>query len=61
MNTTKTIPTFGYHRTKGAKIFELKPGERLPAGWADRPFPGQHPHDLKKAAVADEAPVDRAD
>ncbi len=35
---TKTIPTWGYHRTKEPQIFDLKEGESLPRGWADRPF-----------------------
>jgi hypothetical protein len=33
----KTIPTWGYHKTKEPKIFDLKEGESLPRGWADAP------------------------
>ncbi len=32
----ETIPTFGYKGSE-AKLFDLKPGEALPNGWADRP------------------------
>lgn len=30
------IPTWGYKGTE-SKIFNLKPGETLPSGWADHP------------------------
>ena len=30
-------PTWGYHKTEPAQIFDLAPGEALPAGWADTP------------------------
>jgi hypothetical protein len=33
----KTIPTWGYHKSKEPKIFDLKDGESLPRGWADAP------------------------
>lgn len=32
------LPTWGYHATEAAKIFDLKPGEKLPAGWSDHPL-----------------------
>lgn len=32
-----TSPTWGYHKTKSPKIFDLKDGESLPKGWADTP------------------------
>lgn len=32
-----TIPTWGYHPTEEPRIFDLKPGEKLPEGWADTP------------------------
>ena len=44
----KTIPTFGYRKGE-AKIFDLKPGEKLPKGWAERPCPGEHPHEIELA------------
>lgn len=31
------VPTYGYHKTEGAKIFHLEPGEALPKGWHDTP------------------------
>lgn len=31
------IPTWGYHSSGDAKIFNLKPGEDLPSGWAHTP------------------------
>lgn len=45
MDKVKTTLTVGYHPQKGAQTFELKPGEKLPAGWSDKPHKGQHPHD----------------
>ena len=39
------VPTWGYHPVLGARVFELPPGRDLPAGWADVPHAGQHPHD----------------
>ena len=33
----KTFPTWGYHETEPARIFLLKDGEDLPAGWEDTP------------------------
>lgn len=32
-----TTPTFLYHPAKGARIFELAPGEAPPPGWHDTP------------------------
>ena len=37
-----TVPTWGY-RGDEAKIFDLKPGESLPDGWADSPAPHAAP------------------
>jgi hypothetical protein len=39
------IATVGYHREKGAQTFSLAPGEELPPGFRDHPYPGQHPND----------------
>lgn len=36
LHMSDTVPTWGYKGSE-AKIFELKPGEALPSGWADRP------------------------
>jgi len=33
---TDVVPTWGYRGTN-AKIFDLKPGEKLPKGWSDTP------------------------
>ncbi|UVO33956.1 hypothetical protein KUL72_20800 [Bradyrhizobium arachidis] len=43
----KTTPTWGYHKTKEPKIFDLKDGESLPRGWAD--VPHQKPEDADDA------------
>lgn len=45
----KTIPTWGYHKTKDAKIFDLNEGESLPRGWSDAP--------VAKPEEEDEPPV----
>jgi hypothetical protein len=41
MNTAnaepKIVPTWGYHATDPARIFDLGEGHRLPAGWHDHP------------------------
>ena len=37
MTVEKTIPSWGYHKTKEAQIFDLAEGEKLPKGWADTP------------------------
>lgn len=42
--TTK-LPTWGYHRTEAAKVFDLAPGEALPNGWYDSPARIPHPMD----------------
>lgn len=33
----KTYPTWGYHQTEPARIFELGEDESLPKGWEDTP------------------------
>lgn len=33
----QTFPTWGYHASEPDQIFELKKGEKLPAGWKDTP------------------------
>lgn len=38
MSDERKIPTWGYKDGEG-KIFQLSPGESLPAGWADSPAP----------------------
>jgi len=43
------LPTWGYHADGSSKIFQLKPGEALPTGWADSP-----------ASVTAEKPKSRA-
>jgi hypothetical protein len=40
----KIIPTWGYKSDGSAEIFDLKEGESLPDGWADRPEPWNHPN-----------------
>jgi hypothetical protein len=35
----KKTPTWGYHAVEPARIFHLKPGEKLPEGWHDAPVP----------------------
>lgn len=44
-----TIPTWGYKPGEG-RIFELKPGEKLPEGWLDtpQPAPDNSPEEPKK-------------
>ena len=44
MADEKTVPTWGYHRSKQPQIFELKEGENLPRGFYD------HPDKVKGAA-----------
>src|SRR5690242_8407648 len=41
------VPTFLYHPQHGARIFQLAPGDALPAGWHDTP-----------AAFADRQPAE---
>jgi hypothetical protein len=48
----------GYHREKGAQTFALGPDEELPAGFRDKPYPGQHPNDADNKHAA-EAPKRR--
>lgn len=52
-------PTFGY-RKGVAKIFNLEPGDKFPAGWSDKPEPGDHPnapHEQRvEPPVVEEAP-----
>ena len=33
----KTVPTWGYHATEPARIFDIPEGRGLPAGWHDHP------------------------
>jgi hypothetical protein len=48
------IPTWLYHKQKGAKIHALAPGAPLPKGWRDTPWPEEKParekQDVKKDA-----------
>ncbi|GGE36355.1 hypothetical protein GCM10007276_12280 [Agaricicola taiwanensis] len=37
MAQEKTTPTYGYAKDGTAKLFHLKEGEKLPAGYADSP------------------------
>jgi multidrug resistance efflux pump len=37
MDTTETIPTWGYKADGSAKIFDLAPGAALPEGWSVSP------------------------
>ena len=46
------MEVFGYQPGK-ARVFDLKAGEKLPEGWADKPFPGDHPHDAEAGIVAE--------
>lgn len=49
-----TTPTWGYHPTKPAEIFELAKGERLPAGWYDSPAAIPSGEDVERAdSIAD--------
>lgn len=36
-DSEKIYPTWGYHRSEPARIFDLKEGEELPSGWKDTP------------------------
>lgn len=47
-----TTPTWGYHRDGRSQLFNLKPGERLPEGWADAPAPGMHPQEARNREEA---------
>jgi len=31
------VPPWGYSKSGEAKLFDLKPGEKLPKGWLDTP------------------------
>ena len=33
------VPTWLYHKEKGAKVHLLAPGATLPKGWRDTPWP----------------------
>lgn len=44
----KGRPTVGYNAKGEPKTFELKQGEKLPAGWSDTPPKGTHPHDRER-------------
>ena len=61
MDEPKKIATVGYHPQKGVSTFFLRPGQALPAGWSDKPHPGQHPHDdeREKPSEGEEAGVSR--
>jgi hypothetical protein len=37
------IPTWGYHATDGARIFNLPEGEHLPKDWHDHPDKAKQP------------------
>jgi hypothetical protein len=50
MSDKEKVDVVGYHKEHGAKTFNLAPGEKLPAGYADAPHPGQHPHDAPASA-----------
>jgi septal ring factor EnvC (AmiA/AmiB activator) len=52
---TKKVPTWGYHAVEPARIFHLKPGEKLPEGWADTPaaFANAQAQDAGDAAGED--------
>ena len=53
------VPTWAYHPVLGARVFELSPGRKLPAGWADVPHAGQHPHDADMPCAPSAAGEDR--
>jgi hypothetical protein len=42
--------------TLESRIFDLKDGENLPAGWSPTPLKGQHPHDIELGIMPDEPP-----
>jgi hypothetical protein len=50
MSNKAKVPTWLYHREKGAKIHELALGAPPPKGWRDTPWPEEKP-----AAKPDEA------
>jgi hypothetical protein len=42
VSAPETVPTWGYEiKTGTAKLFDLKPGAKLPAGYADSPDKAQ--------------------
>lgn len=40
------VPTVGYDKQGRPRTFALKPGDKLPNGWADRPPKGTHPAEI---------------
>lgn len=46
----ETRAVTGYDRAGNAKIFDLRPGQKLPEGWVDAPPPGTHPNDPKRGS-----------
>lgn len=52
------IPTWGY-RGDESQIFNLKPGEALPDGWADSPVAASPAPKPKRAKKAADAPPDQ--
>lgn len=46
-------PTWGYHPVEPAKIFHLKPGEKLPEGWHDAPVAQERVAGTNTTAGAD--------
>lgn len=52
----KTALTVGYDRKGAPRMFNLKPGEKLPEGWADRPPPGTHPAEVADGIKAEPEP-----
>ena len=47
---TDTVPVCGY-RKGVVKVFDLAAGGKLPVGWADKPAPGEHPHEIEASPL----------
>jgi hypothetical protein len=45
-DAANTVPTVGYDKRGRPRPFDLKPGAKLPNGWADRPPKGTHPAEI---------------
>lgn len=55
----ETRQTVGYDAVGHARTFDLKPGEKLPAGWSDTPPRGTHPHDVERGLKPDATAVQK--
>ena len=48
---TDTVAVCGY-RKGVVRVFDLAAGGKLPVGWADKPAPGEHPHEIELAITS---------